>query len=105
MDTLVKIYWLRVLLGIVAAFVCVGFGIATGVISTQTFTFTTFMNSLSIALVFYLLSYYIIKRRFLLQVEKPQKLVTMGIGIYFIAWLVFWVLLYTLIAGFPPPPA
>jgi hypothetical protein len=34
-------------------------------------------------------------------VEKPQKIASTGIGIYFIAWLVFWVLFYTIIAG-PP---
>jgi len=34
----------------------------------------------------------------MLTVDKPQKLFTMGIGIYFISWLVFWILLYTIIA-------
>ena len=104
MTPLQKIYALRVLLGIVAAFLCVGYGIASGVISNTTFNFTTLMNSLSIALVFYLITYHFIKRKFMLEVETPMKLVTTGIGMYFISWLVFWVLLYTLIAGPPPPP-
>lgn len=64
----------------------------------QTESLTKFFNSMSIALVVYIISYYIIKRRFMLKVEKPQKLATTGIGIYFISWLVFWVLLYTIIA-------
>jgi hypothetical protein len=29
-------------------------------------------------------------------VEKPQKLVSTGIGVYFMAWIVFWVLFYTI---------
>jgi len=103
MKPLTKIYWLRFALGIVAAFVCVGYGIATEAIRNDIFTFNIFMNSLSLALITYIISYYfIIKSMFLLQVEKPQKLVTTGIGIYFLAWIVFWVLLYTIIAGQPP---
>jgi hypothetical protein len=101
MTPLQKIYWLRLALGIGAAFVCAGYGIAAGVVSNAEFPITTFFNSLSIALIVYILSYYIIKRRFLLAVEKPQKIASTGIGIYFIAWLVFWVLFYTIIAG-PP---
>lgn len=103
MQPLEKVYWLRLALGIVAAFVCAGYGMAAG-ISNVEFTFNAFMNSLSLALIVYLISHYlIIKRKFILLVEKPQKLATNGIGIYFLAWLVFWVLLYTIIAG--PPPA
>jgi hypothetical protein len=32
-------------------------------------------------------------------VQKPQKLLTAGIGIYFLSWIVFWTLLYTILAG------
>jgi hypothetical protein len=101
METLKKIYWLRLTLGVVAAFICTGYGIAAGVISNQEFPMDAFFNSLSIALIVYIISYYVIKRQFILKVEKPQKLATTGIGIYFISWIVFWVLLYTIAAG-PP---
>jgi hypothetical protein len=103
MNPLEKIYWLRLALGLVAALLCAAYGIATGpeVVSKEGFPINTFFNSLSIALVVYIISYYIIKRKFLLKVEKPQKLASTGIGIYFTSWLVFWVLLYTLIAGSP----
>jgi len=102
MNPLEKIYWLRLALGVVAAFICAGYGIAAGVISKEGFPINTFFNSLSIALIVYIISYYIIKRKFILKVEKPQKIATTGIGIYFTSWLVIWVLLYTIIAG-PPP--
>jgi len=98
MTPLEKIYWLRLALGILTALICTGYGLAAGIFSTETFTFNIFMNSLSIALVVYLISYYILKSKFMPKVEKPQKIATTGIGIYFIAWLVFWVLLYTIIA-------
>lgn len=99
MKTLEIIYWLRLALGITAALICIGYGLATGTISNTNFTFNTFMNGISMALVTYLMSYYIIKFKFMHKVEKPQKLLTTGIGIYFISWLVFWVLLYTIIAA------
>jgi len=103
METLVKIYWLRLALGIVAALICAGYGIVaggieTGVISKKDFPLNTFFNSFSIALIVYIVSYYIMKGKFLPKVEKPQKIATTGIGIYFTSWLVFWVLLYTIIA-------
>jgi len=103
MKPLQTVYWLRLGLGIIAALICTGYGLASGSIRNNAFTFSTLMNSMSIALITYLVSYYIIKRRFMLQVEKPQKLITMGIGIYFLAWIVLWILLYSIIAG-PPPP-
>jgi hypothetical protein len=59
------------------------------------------LNNISIALMVYLVSYYAIKRIFEHKVEKPQKIFTMGIGIYFFTWLVSLVLLYTLIIVLP----
>ena len=106
MKPLVKIYLIRIMLGVVAAFICIGYNFATNTISNNpdVFTFNTLTNGISLALITYLVSYYALKRIFFYQVEKPQKIFTMGIGIYFITWLVFWILLYTLIAG-PPVPS
>jgi hypothetical protein len=55
------------------------------------------MNSIMIALLVYLVSYYAIKSVFIGKVEKPQKIFTTGIGIYFFTWLVSLIVLYTLI--------
>jgi hypothetical protein len=105
MKPLKVIYWLRLALGIVAAFICIGFALATGAIPdidpTETFPMdiSVFMNGVSIAIIFYLLSYYVIKWRFAAEVEKPSKLMTTGIGIYLLSWIVIWVLLYTLFAA------
>lgn len=104
MKPLETVYWLRFAFGILAALVCVGYGVGTNMISSTVFVFNNFLNSMALAIIVYLLSYYIIKYKFKLKVEKSQKLFTAGIGIYFLAWIVFWALLYTLIAG-PPPPA
>jgi hypothetical protein len=100
MKPLETIYWLRLGLGIAAALICTGYGLAVNGISKTDFQFTTiFINSTSLAILTYLGSYFVIKRRFLTRVEKPTKLLTTGIGIYFISWVVFWVLIYTALAG------
>jgi len=106
MKALEKVYWLRIALGMVAALLCTGYGIATNRITSDPSNFppTTLLNGVSIALVTYLISYYIIKGKFMHKLEKPQKLFTTGIGIYFLSWLVFWIFLYTIIAGLPPAP-
>jgi hypothetical protein len=94
---LVIIYWLRLVLGIVAA------GISTAVtILHDELSYTIFMNGITIALAIYLVSYYILKAKFGTQVEKQSKIMTQGIGIYFFTWLVLWVLLYSILKG---PPA
>jgi hypothetical protein len=62
----------------------------------QTEPIQSFFNSASIAILVYIVSYYVLKSRFAPKVAKPQKILTAGIGIYVLAWLVVWVLLYTL---------
>ena len=106
MKPLEKIYWLRLALGITAALICMGYCLATPeaiptVSPGQDFPvdYSVFLNGVSIAVLFYLLSYYVIKWRFIHKVEKPSKLMTTGIGIYFISWIVFWVLLYTILVS------
>ena len=99
MKPLETVYWLRFGFGILAALVSLGLALATNSISNTQFLSTTFFNSASLAIIVYVISYYFIKSRFVLKVQKPQKLVTAGIGIYFLAWIVFWALFYTLFAG------
>ena len=100
MKALETVYWLRVILGATAALVSAAYGYATNSITTDTskIVFTTFLNSLSLTIIVYIVSYYIIKRIFSPKVEKPQKIATAGIGIYFLSWLVSWILLYTILA-------
>ena len=104
LKPLEKVYWLRLALGIFAAILCTIYGVATESITNivSDFRITTLFNSTSVALITYMISYYIIKAKFVTQVQKPQKLVTTGIGVYLLSWLVFWVLFYTVLAGSPP---
>ena len=99
MKMLDTIYWSRFVLGVIAALISIGYGVVSGTIFESEVTIIYFINGLSIAIITYLASYYVIKYRFSEKSEKPKKLITTGIGIYFISWVVFWTLLYTIIAG------
>ena len=94
MKPLVIIYWSRLGLGIIAAAISA----AVAALGDE-LSYTTFLNGITIALALYLLSYYILKAKFATQVEKPSKIMTMGIGVYFFTWIVFWILIYTLMKG------
>jgi hypothetical protein len=91
---LVLIYWTRLALGIIAALIS-----ALVATNLDVLDFTTFTTSLTIALLVYLLSYYALKAKFYNKVEKQSKIMSMGIGIYFIAWAVFFILSYSIIRG------
>jgi hypothetical protein len=96
MRPLVTIYWARAALAIVAAAISTEIALLFGERGIN-----TFLNGLTIALVVYLLTYYIFKAKFRNQVEKQGKIMTMGIGIYFLTWLVVWILMYTIVLGQP----
>ena len=94
MRPLVLIYWTRLALGIVAAIIS-----ALVAINLDALDFSAFTTSLTIALMVYLVSYYPLKAKFYNKVEKQSKIMTMGIGIYFIVWAVFFILSYSILRG------
>ena len=96
MKPLEVIYWIRVTLAIVA-------GAISAVVATlfDAAEFNTFLNGITIALAIYLISYYALKAKFANQVEKQSKIMSMGIFIYFIAWAVFFILIYSILVGHP----
>jgi len=84
------IYWSRVGFGVLAALICVL------LIDVNEFA-SPLISGASIGILVYLISYYILKWLFIAKVENPTKVFTMGIGVYFITWIVTWTLFYTLI--------
>jgi hypothetical protein len=104
-DVLAKIYWIRVLLGGVAGLVSTGAILLFQSFSTNVSllemmgSINTLLNGITIALLVYLLSYYVLKAKFTSQVEKQSKIMSMGIFIYFFTWLIVWVLTLTAIIG------
>ena len=104
MEVLAKIYWIRVLLGAVAGLVSTGAvllfqSFSTGSVLSLIGSTNTLLNGITIALLVYLVSYYALKGRYASQLEKPSKVMSMGIFIYFFTWLVVWVSTLTIIVG------
>ncbi len=91
MNPLVVIYWTRLALGIVAAAISALVATMQSAISLY-----TFLNGVTIALLIYIISYYVLKAKFYNKVEKQSKIMMMGIGIYFIAWILFFILFYSI---------
>jgi len=89
---LVLIYWTRLALGIVAAIISALLATMQNASSSY-----TLLNGITIALLVYIISYYALKAKFYNKVEKQSKIMTMGIGIYFISWAVFFILSYSIL--------
>ena len=87
------IYWSRAGLGVVAAL------LSTLISSLD----LAFFNGISVALLVYIITYYLFKSFFITKVEKPTKIFTTGIGAYFLTWIVAWVIFYTLFFKIPAP--
>ena len=89
MQPLTIIYWTRVLLGTIAALICA--------FLTSIITDFSILNGVSIALLVYIITYYVYKAQFLGKVAKPSKIFSTGVGAYFLSWLVMWALFYTVL--------
>ena len=105
MEVLAKIYWVRVALGAIAGLVCTGAVYLFQTISPSTHlidvvsSFNTLLNGITIALLIYLISYYVLKAKFSSRLEKQSKIMSMGIFIYFFTWIVVWVATLSAIIG------
>ena len=95
MKTLNVIYISRIGLGILAAV------IATLLVDLK--AGNPLINGITVALAVYIITYYLLKMQFTEKVEKPSKILTMGIGIYFIIFAFCWVLFTTPLLA-PPVP-
>ena len=104
-EVLAKIYWIRVALGALAGLVSTSVILLFQTLSpsvsllTLISSFNTLLNGITIALLIYLISYYVLKAKYASKIEKQSKIMTMGIFIYFFTWLIVWVLTLSAIIG------
>jgi hypothetical protein len=104
-EVLAKIYWIRVALGALAGLVSTSaillFQTLSPSVSLLTLisSFNTLLNGITITLLIYLISYYVLKAKYTSKIEKQSKIMTMGIFIYFFTWLIVWVLTLSSIIG------
>ncbi|MCL2134948.1 MAG: hypothetical protein FWH37_05260 [Candidatus Bathyarchaeota archaeon] len=95
MKLLTLIYWLRMALGIMSGAVCAFFSnflVGNGVDGTN-----VLLLSISLTLLIYMVTLNLLKRKYQNQVENPSKIAMTGIGMYFVAWIAFYTLFYTII--------
>jgi hypothetical protein len=104
-EVLTKIYWIRVALGAIAGLICTGaiFLFQTidpsVTLASLVGSLNTLLNGVTIALLIYLISYYVMKGKYSAQIEKKSKIMSMGIFIYFFTWIIVWVLTLTALIG------
>ena len=105
-EVLAKIYWIRVALGALAGLVSTSaillfqtLSPVEGGLRSLIGSFNTLLNGITIALLIYLISYYVLKAKYTSKIEKQSKIMTMGIFIYFFTWLIVWVLTLSAIIG------
>lgn len=76
----------------------IGFGVIAALVAALVVNLKVgapIMNGVTVGLAVYLISYYIVKMLFMNKVDKPSKILTMGIGIYAITFVFCWVLFIT----------
>ena len=76
----------------------IGFAILAALIATLVVNLkvgTPLINGITVGLAVYLVSFYVIKWQFMNKVEKPTKILTMGIGAYILTFIFCWVLFVT----------
>jgi zinc transporter ZupT len=97
MTPVVQLYWLRVVLGIVAGAITAVLAALFGGMSGMS-EITTLVNSITVALLLYFVTYYILRGFYKNKIEKQSKILSTAIGMYFFAWISFFVLFYTVFA-------
>ncbi|HMK93918.1 MAG TPA: hypothetical protein VK536_00815 [Candidatus Limnocylindrales bacterium] len=91
MTPVVQLYWIRVVLGVVAALLS-----AELALYMPLYDLSTLIDSVTIALLVYLVSYYPLRAVFSKKIDKPSKILSTGIIMYFFTWLPFFILFFTI---------
>ena len=91
MTPVVQLYWIRVVLGAVAGVLSAGIALYLPLNGLS-----TLIDSFTIALLVYLVSYYPLRAVFAKKIDKASKILSTGIIMYFFVWLPFFILFFTL---------
>ena len=93
MTPIVQLYWIRTVLGIIAGALSATVAFLIGNMTD----INTLLDSFTVALLVYLISYYVLKATYKDKIEKQSKILSTGVAMYFFAWLPFFILIYTTI--------
>ncbi|MGD6806216.1 MAG: hypothetical protein ACQCN4_04590 [Candidatus Bathyarchaeia archaeon] len=92
MTPTVQLYVIRIVLGIIAAAISAVFATFMPL-----YDISTLINSITVALLVYFITYYILKAKFKDKIVQQSKILSTGIGMYFFSWIFFFVFIYTAI--------
>ena len=92
MTPVVQLYWIRVVLGIVAGAISAELALYMSLTSLS-----TLIDAFTIALLVYLVSYYPLRAVYKDKIQQQSKILSTGIIMYFLTWLPFFVLFFTLL--------
>jgi hypothetical protein len=81
----------------VLAIIAAAISAAVAILIGNATDISTLLNSVTIAVIIYLLSYYFFKATYKNKIEKQSKILSTAIGMYFFTWIAFFVLFYTTI--------
>lgn len=84
MEPLNLIYWAKLGLGVLAAVLCMALRI------------TNIFTGIVLCVIIYLVSDRILRQIFITKVNRLSSITKTGLEIYFMSWIFFWILLYTL---------
>jgi len=76
----------------------IGFAVLAALVATLVVNLKVgnpLINGITVGLAVYIITYYLLKWQFMSKVEKPTKILTMGIGAYFLTFVFCWVLFIT----------
>lgn len=93
-----SLYWIRAILGAIIGALAALYDYATGVLApAYTFSINDFFTGLTFALLFFIVTYYVLKIFYADKFQKKSKILSTGIGTYFLVWIVIWVLIDSVI--------
>jgi len=94
-----SLYWIRASLGVAVGALSALYDYAIGwsPAKNDTAFFSDFFTGLAFALFFFIITYYLLKLHYFEKFKKKSKVITTGIGIYFLFWIVVWILLNTIL--------
>lgn len=92
-----SLYWIRAILGVAIGAIDALYDYVTGVVTQTAFSFNDLFTGLTFALLFFIVTYYVLKIFYVDKFQKKSKILSTGIGTYFVVWIVTWVLFYSLI--------
>ncbi|MGD0451834.1 MAG: hypothetical protein ABSA79_12370 [Candidatus Bathyarchaeia archaeon] len=93
MTPITQLYWIRVVLGVISGAIS---AVIVFLLKNPN-DITSLVNGFTIALILYLVTYYILKASFKNKIEQQGKILSTAVMMYFFAWLSFFVLFYTAI--------